>query len=212
MKLQSRSQSQAGQESFVLSALDFKRDGSFVEVGSWHPRQDSNTHLLEKKYGWRGIAFEIDRGFAKLYNSRRKSHCFCTDATKVDFRSIFHASGMPKTIDYLQLDIEPAENTLSALRRIPFDEFRFSVITFEHDLYRDAENLKVQEQAFELLNAEGYVRVVQNVKYRGMPFEDWYVDPMTVTKNLPLEGPEAGQEFEKLFQAPRTSRRVRPFL
>lgn len=52
------SKSQLGQDLFALSMNDFKRGGFFVEVGATNGVQLSNTHLLEKKYGWSGILVE----------------------------------------------------------------------------------------------------------------------------------------------------------
>ena len=36
-----------------------------------------------------------------------------------------------KQIDYLSLDIDPSEATLAALKKLPLDDYRFSVITYE---------------------------------------------------------------------------------
>lgn len=53
--------SQIGQELFVLSEFAFARDGFFVEFGATNGRDLSNTHLLEKEFGWRGILAEPAR-------------------------------------------------------------------------------------------------------------------------------------------------------
>lgn len=52
------SRSQLKQDLFVLSKLDFKRGGFFVEFGATNGVDLSNTYLLEKKFGWRGILAE----------------------------------------------------------------------------------------------------------------------------------------------------------
>ena len=193
------SQSQAGQDQFIVNALKSKREGVFVEVGSWHPRKHSNTFLLERKFDWRGIAFELDESFAKLYNRKRKSLCHCVDATKVEFADFFEWAKLPNRIDYLQLDIDPAENTLKALKRMPLDNYRFSVITFEHDLYRDPANEQVQAESAKIFQDIGYVRVVNNVKIDGRSFEDWWVDPEAVDLSLIGEGESTDLEWRSLF-------------
>lgn len=52
------SQSQIRQDLFVLSELNFKRNGFFVEFGATNGVDLSNTYLLEKEFGWSGILAE----------------------------------------------------------------------------------------------------------------------------------------------------------
>jgi FkbM family methyltransferase len=55
------SKSQLSQDLFVLSELDFKRDGFFVEFGATNGIDLSNTYLMEKRFGWSGILAEPAR-------------------------------------------------------------------------------------------------------------------------------------------------------
>lgn len=55
------SKSQMRQDLFVLSELGFKRDGFFVEFGATNGCSLSNSWLLEKHFGWRGILAEPAR-------------------------------------------------------------------------------------------------------------------------------------------------------
>ena len=50
--------------------------------------------------------------------------------------NLFLRKNYPKQIDYLSLDIDPSEATLAALKKLPLDEYRFSVITYETEVYR----------------------------------------------------------------------------
>ena len=50
--------SQLGQDMFVLLRSNFKRNGYFVEFGGTNGVELSNTHILEKEFGWRGIIAE----------------------------------------------------------------------------------------------------------------------------------------------------------
>jgi len=84
-------------------------------------------------------------------------------------------------IDYLSLDIEPAHQTLAALNLLPLDDYRFSVITYEHDYYREGPECMSLSRA--LLSSYGYQLVCENVQINGDAFEDWYVDPSVVSES-----------------------------
>jgi len=55
------SPSQNGQDLFVLNRLRWKRGGYYVEFGATDGLSLSNTWLLDKKFGWRGILAEPGR-------------------------------------------------------------------------------------------------------------------------------------------------------
>ena len=182
MKIFEGSNSQAGQESFVLNSLKEKTNGYYIEIGSNDPFAWNNTYLLETKYNWSGLAFEIEQNLVDSYNNIRKNKCMQADATSFDYLEYFKENNVPRQIDYLQLDIEPASQTLQAMYALPFNEYRFSIITFEHDLYADKNNALIKAEAKGFLNAFGYVLAVENVN-DGVPdrvFEDWWIDPSVV--------------------------------
>jgi FkbM family methyltransferase len=54
----SSSRAEIAQDLFVLSELNFKRDGFFVEFGATNGINSSNSYLLEKNFGWKGILAE----------------------------------------------------------------------------------------------------------------------------------------------------------
>jgi len=170
------SQSQSFQDAFVLNLLNFKKNGFFVEIGSNHPIIYSNTFLLEYKYKWKGIAFEISKSLVKRYSAERDAAIYRCDATNFDYMKAFEKVGAPKQIDYLQVDIEPSSQSLAALLLLPHSIYRFSVITFEHDAYANLEGLNVKQHANEFLSGLGYSRVVDNMKSKGCAYEDWYCD------------------------------------
>jgi len=179
------SNSEAGQESFVLNMLDELYDRYYLEIGAFESKKTSNTYMLEKDFYWKGIALEILPECVLEYNTNRKNPCFQADATTFDYKKCLDGAQAPRRIDYLQLDIEPASQTLAALKQVPLDDYRFSVITFEHDLYYAPENRQVKAEAIEILKSHGYVLAVENVKVDapGWPlreFEDWWVDPEVV--------------------------------
>ena len=174
--------SQAFQDMFALSILNGKRKGIYVEIGGDHAVIISNTYLLETEFNWTGVSFEIDQEKVNGYNSLRKNKCLCEDAITFDYMEFFKKNKFPKQIDYLQVDIEPAWQTLNALKALPLDDYRFSVITYETDLYKDGPD--AGEEAMEILLSRGYKLVARNVANQNNPYEDWYVDPSVVDEEI----------------------------
>lgn len=177
MKIIKDSPSQASQDSFAMNMLDWKRNGYYVEIGAYDPYKLSNTYSLEKDYGWSGISFDIK----KIDFSSRKNVCLQLDATLANYEEIFKQHKTPEIVDYLQLDIDPAPRTLSALKLIPFDRYKFSVITFEHDSYRGHESVAVESR--KILQNKGYKLLIKNVGNPD-PYEDWYIHPELITKSI----------------------------
>ena len=174
--------SQSMLDIFVMSMLDGKRNGVYVEIGADQPRVISNTYLLEKDFDWSGISFELDEDKVAFFNTIRKNKCLCEDATLYDYKSLFEERSYPKQIDYLQLDIDPAEGTLRALKTLPLDDYRFSVITYETDVYSSGAD--IQDEQIEILESHGYQLVAKNVKCEGNPYEDWWIDPAIVSEDI----------------------------
>ena len=174
--------SQSMQDIFVMSMLNGKRNGVYVEIGADQPRVISNTYLLEKDFDWSGISFELDANKVAFFNTIRKNKCLCEDATLYDYKSLFEKLNYPKQIDYLQLDIDPAEGTLRALKTLPLDDYRFSVITYETDVYSSGAD--IQDEQIEILESHGYQLVAKNVKCEGNPYEDWWIDPAIVSEDI----------------------------
>lgn len=73
-----RSCSQLMQDVFVLSTLNFKRNGFFVEFGATDGMAISNTYMLEKHYGWRGILAEPGQSWHAALKANRG--CFIENA------------------------------------------------------------------------------------------------------------------------------------
>ena len=164
-----RNYSQCYQDMFVLTMLNGKRDGKFVEVGCGDPFFGNNTALLEE-FGWTGISIDIDESKTKKFTEQRKSQVITADAVKLDYASL-----LSRDYDYLQIDCDPPLNSLQVLFRIPFEKCRFAVITFEHDAYC-SEGIRERSRAY--LESLGYELVVTDIapdKY--MNFEDWWVHP-----------------------------------
>ena len=189
--------SQAGQDLFVTRMLNNKVGGFFIEVGGSHPFESNNTILLEKDFNWKGISLEFDSELVSLYNNNRINKSILTDATSFDYLKYFIDNNLPKTIDYLSLDIEPASNTYKAMLNIPFEEYRFSVITYEHENYK--EGPEFMNLSREFLKSHGYQLVVSNVNAYGRDFEDWWVDPTVISEKTWKPYNHGNTEFKNLL-------------
>ncbi len=174
--------SQSMQDMFVLSVLDGKRNGVYVEIGADKPRVINNSYLLESQYDWSGVSFEIESDKVDYFNTIRKNKCICVDATKFDYKSLFDERKYPKQIDCLQLDCDPPQITLECLKKLPLEDYRFSVITFETDLYAGGQDVQIEH--WQILSSLGYQRVVKNIKNEGNPYEDWWIDPLVIGEHM----------------------------
>jgi FkbM family methyltransferase len=74
MLLLHQSKAEFRQDLFVLSELNFKKDGYFVEFGATNGISTSNTYLLDKQFGWRGILAEP----AKRWHKQLKVNRSCS--------------------------------------------------------------------------------------------------------------------------------------
>ena len=177
--------SQSYQDLFVLSILNGKRNGTFLEIGGSHPFHGNNTALLEEKFNWTGLSLEIDQKLCGEFSKQRpNTKVFCVDAKNVNYTQLLKENFIENTIDYLQLDIEPASNTLEVLKRIPFHQYKFRVITYEHDHYTD-ETKMCREESREFLETMGYHLVVNDISNDGVStYEDWWVHPDCVDHDI----------------------------
>jgi hypothetical protein len=191
---------QAQQDKFVLHALQGKRDGYFLEIGSNHPIHSNNTYLLEDKYNWRGIMVEYDAQFLPLYKQHRPNSIhLINDASQIVYKDVFETNNAPLAMDYLQIDLEEENGstlrTLQNLDRHIFDTYTFATVTFEHDIYCSNKH-NTRQISREIFAKRGYTPVFQDINNGGIqyPYEDWYVHPTLVNtvyiqelmdKNLP---------------------------
>lgn len=80
MQLLHKSRAEFRQDLFVLSELNFKKDGYFVEFGATNGISTSNTYLLDKQFGWRGILAEPAKRWHKALKNNRSC---CIDTSCV---------------------------------------------------------------------------------------------------------------------------------
>ena len=177
-----RNYSQCYQDMFVLTLLDGKTNGTYLEIGSADPYYGNNTTLLEQ-LGWNGISLDIDANSVNTFAQHRKNTVVEVDATKVDY-DILLQSLQTDVIDYLQVDCDPPSISYAALTKIPLWKYKFKVITFEHDAYVDETN-SIREKSRKYLESFGYELVVSNIAPDDhSPYEDWWVHPDFIDKTI----------------------------
>lgn len=174
--------SQALQDMFVLYCHDGKRNGTYLEVGSAYPYYTNNTALLEQ-FGWRGVGLELNDDMIENYNQFRKNKSLKINALEADYDALLKEYCGTTDIDYLQLDIKTSSDTYEALKRIPFDKYRFAVITYEHDDYVDTTQ-SFKQKARDYLWSKGYALAIPDVSpVDGYSFEDWWIHPDLIDIN-----------------------------
>jgi hypothetical protein len=178
-----RNFSQCYQDMFVLTMLDGKKLGQFLEIGCGSPFYCNNTVLLEKLFGWDGISIDINKEITDTFTKYRSSKVINCDATTLNYKKLLKE----KDYDYLQVDCDPAIISYEVLTKIPFESYRFAVITFEHDFYADKKS-GVREKSREYLYSFGYELVVNNIAPdENSSFEDWWVHPELVKNEIVIK-------------------------
>jgi len=178
--------SDAKQDQFVVNILNFKKNGYCVDIGSCHSIFSNNTFYFQD-LDWTSISVEIESVYNESYGTRKSGVHLNEDALGVDYRQVFEEYEFPKNIDYLSLDVDTL--SLNVLKILPLDEYRFKVITIEHDGYLYGDEYREEQRS--ILESFGYLLLCSNVYvqqpgYEGKeyPFEDWWVDPSEFDESL----------------------------
>ncbi len=172
------------QDMFVLSVLNGKTEGTYLEIGGELPIIGNNTYLLESVFNWRGVSVELDTKFLPMWAQSRRNPIVHGNALEVDYTELLENHNIGPIVDYLSCDIEPQDATLAALQKIDHDKFRFRVITFEHDHYNGGTGPWTREENRKFLQSLGYELLVGDVAHQGELVEDWWVAPELVDANI----------------------------
>lgn len=176
--------SQAYQDMFVLAVLNGKRDGTYLEIGAQEPFYQNNTALLETEFGWKGISIEIKENLCQMFSEQRKNQILCKDATKINYEKLLDEMDVGNDLDYLQIDCEPSKTTFEILTSIPFEKYRFAVITYEHDHSVDVTG-SYRDKSRRYLKSCGYKLIVKDVAPNDeYTFEDWWIHPDLINSDI----------------------------
>lgn len=99
--------SQNYQDVWALFESGFKRDGFFVDFGATDGLDGSNTYLLEKKYGWKGILAEPNSSWSEKLHANRD--CFISDLC------VYATSG--DTVEFLMTE-DPTLSTVKGFEKL----------------------------------------------------------------------------------------------
>jgi len=176
--------SQVYQDMFVLSMLNGKQKGTYIEIGCADPIYNNNTYLLETEFNWKGVSIDINPEEIKKFQNTRNNLAITHNALSLNYSELFSKLKFNSDIDYLQIDCEPAEITYNVLQQIPFDKYKFAVITYEHDYYTD-ETKSYREKSRQFLMDQGYIKIIGDIAPdKNSTFEDWWVHPDLVTPEI----------------------------
>lgn len=123
------------------SAIAYKlngdlKNGYYLEMGVGHYKNNNNTYFLETFHDWKGLSLDISEHVVKDFNDNRKNECVLTDATTFNWIRFLERSNYPKVIDFLSIDIDFETNNylnLFALLNLPLLQYKFKVISIEHN-------------------------------------------------------------------------------
>jgi len=174
--VESQTTSQLGQDLWVLEKTAYKRDGFFVEFGATDGVLLSNTLLLERRFGWRGICAEPHPGF--LQQLRKNRTCVVADACvaghsglQVEFILADEYGGIAQFAgDDQHSDKRAAFQTLGKTTRMTTVSLH-DLLT-QHHAPHDIDYLSVDTEGseYEIL--------------RTFPFDQWRIQCITVEHNF----------------------------
>ena len=173
MSINCASTANSFQDDFVLKIFNYKKNGFFVDIGCGVEIDFNNTYRLELN-GWNGLRVDSE---LKDAVSTRSSLFILDDALNIDYKSVLESMNCEK-IDYASFDIDEA--TTNLIRLFPFEKYKPSVITIEHDRYRLGDSDCLAQR--EILSNHNYRLLCKDVLvdtwigWTKAPYEDWWVD------------------------------------
>jgi hypothetical protein len=165
------------QDVFVLSIIGTESPGTFIDIGCREPVNHSNSALLEK-YGWNGIAVDINDYSYGWQQERPNSIFIQSDALKLDYKNIFEQSEIGNPITYLSLDLDGRGVAFECLKNVIDTGYEFKILTIEHDAYAGNVQSDMIPQR-ELLKSKGY-KLIRQCDI----IEDFWINPKYIKDNV----------------------------
>jgi len=174
--LKKKSVSQLGQDIWVLQQTSFKRNGFFVEFGATDGVLLSNTYLLEKGFGWRGICSEPNPKFFKELKKNRNcivaTDCLSGETGKVVEFIFADAYGGSK--EYANADSHYEKRAAYEVKNGSFKLKTISLHDFliKHNAPKEIDYLSIDTEGSELEILSVF------------PFEKWSIRLFTIEHNF----------------------------
>ena len=172
--------SEWSQDSYMDILMKFKENGTFVDIGANEYNTNNNSYFFELERNFTGIGIDIDPQHTDGWAQHRKSPFICDDATKINYSKLFKKYNLPKVIDFLSVDVDPAEVSMAALIEVIKTGYQFNIIDFEV-----AHDEPVTLQCKKLLESKGY-RLVKEIHIKG----HYHLDDIYVHNSFYEEGME----------------------
>lgn len=151
-----RSFAQLDQDRLVLAYLNQKKDGKFLDIGCGTPILNSSTALLEKEFGWSGVAIDITKQTDNIdWTERPNTTLIIADALSLDYEKICDEYFHNQEIDFFSLDLEPPEISHQLLQKFPFHKNKPKIVAYETDSYRDGGEQRDSE-TIQFMHSLGY--------------------------------------------------------
>ncbi|MDC0343518.1 MAG: FkbM family methyltransferase [Aestuariivita sp.] len=196
-----KSKSQIRQDLFALAMNDFKRNGFFVEFGATDGVELNNSWLLEKEFGWSGIAAEPARGWHSELRKNRNcmidTRCVWSETgDQIEFtearrgvnsgissfvptgRKIRGTSYKVETVSLNDLLSDHGAPEVIDYISIDTEGSEYDIlqaVDFDRWTFRvmtiEHNHAPQRNDMFKLLSAQGYRRVHEEISN----FDDWYV-------------------------------------
>lgn len=175
--------SQIGQDKWVLEKSRFKRKGYFIDIGASDGLYLSNTYVLEKRYGWKGICVEP---MNKVKELRKNRKCI------IETSCLFNKTG--EEIEF-QIDDE-----ISGIKNL-FDKFherKGKIVKLKtlsiRDLLKKYNVLKIID--YLSIDTEGSEYEI----LKCFPFKEYRINLITVEHNANLGNDKDIEKRENIFK------------
>ncbi|SDR66275.1 FkbM family methyltransferase [Christiangramia echinicola] len=161
-----------------LLEKEFDWKGIIAEPAKiWHNELEFNRKVfIDKNCVWSETNHQLEfnepevaslstiKGFGENDNHKDLRHTGKKySVNTISLTDLLKKYNAPKIIDYLSIDTEGSE--LEILKNFNFDEYKFRIITVEHNY------TEIRANIYDLLINKGYRRV----KEKYSEFDDWYV-------------------------------------
>ena len=210
--------SQIGQDKWIIEdVFKGKKNGFFLDFGAFDGVTISNTYVLEKDFGWRGICIEPSTAFSRLQHNRK---CICDPSCLADkeksvlFLEKSWDSGISEHFNKGQgngghevrttplvsvlkkynappvidyCSIDVEGSEYNILKNFPFHQYIFLALTVEHNGDNHLRNLLT-----ELLTSNGYLKCLSP------GIEDWYLH-VSIAESVTFDGKIYAERYFELW-------------